>query len=115
MANKYTFEEHECRMCGCDYIGGVNIKIKKVTICDDCCNAVTKQHMIFLINEEVPRLKKCIQDQRTDYYCKPTKNAFVSRDGCGKLFERKDDVGMTECKGRTLCLDCDALVSGDEQ
>ncbi len=27
--------------------------------------------------------------------------------GCGKLFEQKNDVGMTKCKGRTLCPDCE--------
>jgi len=64
----FTFEDGECRMCGKDYVGGVNIKMKKVTICEDCCDAVTKQHMMFLINEEVPRLKKVIQDQREEYY-----------------------------------------------
>lgn len=80
MANSVTFEDGECRMCGCYTNAVVNIKLEAVTICESCCNLVTKQHVADLINKEIPRLHKCIKDQRDDYYGKPTKDALLGAD-----------------------------------
>ena len=50
------FEAGECRMCGNNTSTVVNISFKAVSICDSCCNLITKQNIIWIINEELPRL-----------------------------------------------------------
>ena len=41
-----------CRMCGCYTKTVVNISFSAVSICDACCDTITKQNVIDLINRK---------------------------------------------------------------
>lgn len=60
----FTFEDGECRMCGDNTETVVNIKMSAVSICDECCDAITKQNVLFLINEKIPKLTLLTGDSK---------------------------------------------------
>jgi len=59
----YTFDNDECRMCGKKTKSILNINMKAVAICDDCCKTIMLQTAHWLV-DNFPEHRFCEQGRK---------------------------------------------------